>query len=280
MRCCGKTYYRPLPNTAWVRCDIASQPSNALEATTASSLFACWHETIRMAAAVKEELAQFVAEGLVVDLDGTLLDTEPLYYEAYARVATDLGRVYSFDVHRFLLGRAEVEGAGNFIRELELGLTDITPHQVLDRRDKYFLDACLHATPMPGAMTCLRSVHGRVPIAIATSSKREYLGHKRSNNESLFALVDSIVCGDDETVGGKSKPDPAIFLAGAGTLGVAPHRCAAIEDSIAGIISARAAGMYVIAVPDARLDMEEVLAANPHVIFKTLEEFSAATIGL
>jgi len=166
-------------------------------------------------------MAPFVARGLVVDLDGTLIDTEPLYYDAYAAVAAEFGKAYSFDVHRLLLGRAEIEGAGNWIEALGLG-GGVTPHDVLARRDVHFLDAVRHVGALPGALATLRAASAVMPVAIATSSCRSYLPAKQANNADLFACVAAVVCGDDAAVGGHSKPHPAIFEAGAAAHGAAP----------------------------------------------------------
>jgi beta-phosphoglucomutase-like phosphatase (HAD superfamily) len=221
----------------------------------------------------------FVAEGLVADLDGTLIDTEPLYYSAYARVAAEFGKEYSFDIHQHLLGRAEHEGARNMIKELDLD-DSTTAEDILRRRDVYFLQELPTVAPLPGALECMLMLKGRIPLAIATSSCREYLHLKRCNNEALFKYVDAIVCGDDAEVRGKSKPDPAIFLAGAKAINTRPEACVALEDSLAGMRSAKAAGMFVIAVPDSRLEMSDVIDVAPHLILRSLSELTPALLGL
>lgn len=213
----------------------------------------------------------------IFDLDGTLLDTEPLYYASYEKVAHGLGKSYTFDVHSHLLGRAELEGAANMIKVLELA--DITPEEILKRRDVYFLEAVAHAAALPGAINAVRAVKDcGFRVAIATSSKRAYLPLKQDSNPELFSLVDLVVCGDDEAVGGKSKPDPAIFLAAAKQLGVLPSQCVAFEDSLAGIQSALNAHMTVVAVPDPRLPMPDVAALRPHFVLKSLCEFDPSLI--
>jgi pseudouridine-5'-monophosphatase len=180
-------------------------------------------------------------QGAIFDLDGTLLDTEPLYYDAYSKAAESLGHDYSFDVHRHLLGRAEHEGASNFLRIL--GIPDMTPEQLLALRDRFLLDLMPHVTPLPGAVSVVQSMAAMMPTAIATSSLRAYLPLKSQNNPHLFDHVDAVICGDDDGVRGKSKPDPAIFLAAAKAIGAQPEACIAFEDSLAGIRSAKAAGM-------------------------------------
>ena len=224
--------------------------------------------------------------GAVFDCDGTLLDTEPLYVESYAKTAEILsnGRVkkedYTFDhVHQYLLGRAEVEGAKNFIRILQLD--GFTPHQVLEKRDEIMESSMRNVKPLPGALNVLQEFRARnIPIAIATSGCRRHTEElKMPNNKELFDFFNStLVCGDDASVKGKTKPDPAIFLEAAKLIDVDPVNCIAFEDSIAGIKSAKAAGMFVVAVPDSRLRAEEVEEAKPDIILQSLEYFDASSI--
>jgi len=214
-----------------------------------------------------------------VDLDGTLLDTEPIYFEAYAHVAAKFGHSYSFEkVHTHLLGRAEEEGAHNMIRILGL---PISAAELLKLRDERFLELLPSARPLPGAVAAMKLLHARgLPMAIATSSFREYLPAKRENNADLFACIDHVTCGDDDGVKGHSKPDPTIFLHSARQIGVPPEQCLAFEDSLAGIRSAKAAGMYVIAVPDSRLTAEQVREAAPDLVLRSLEDFTLQAVGL
>lgn len=220
-------------------------------------------------------------QAAVFDLDGTLLDTEPLYYNSYAAVAADFGKPYSFDVvHRFLLGRPEHIGAGEFLRIL--GIDGVLPDHLLHMRDEYFLKALPEVVPLPGAVEAVTSFRSRnVKLALATSSSREYLPLKRKHNEALFAPFDHILCGTDPEMAGKpGKPHPAIFLSAAASIGVPPEQCVAFEDSIAGVASAKAAGMHVIMVPDGRLTEAEVQAAAPHCVLASLSDFHLGLVGL
>jgi pseudouridine-5'-monophosphatase len=213
----------------------------------------------------------FVAAGAVIDLDGTLLDTEPIYYTAYAAVAAAHGHAYSFEaVHVHLLGRAEHEGAATLVRLLGLPLT---PQQLLEQRDAHLLPGFARTRPLPGALAAMRALKAAgLRMAIATSSCRAYLELKKIGNEELFSLFDAIVCGDDARVAGRSKSDPTIFLEGARVLGVPPSSCLAVEDSLAGVAAAVAAGMRVVCVPDPRLSAGEVAQCGAHVTLASLSE--------
>jgi pseudouridine-5'-monophosphatase len=136
------------------------------------------------------------------------------------------------------------------------------------------------ATPLPGALKAASAFAGKLPSAIATSSTRAYLEHKRANNAQLFSHFDAVVCGDDPEVKGRGKPDPAIFLHAAAVLRADPAACVAFEDSLAGVQSAKAAGMFVVAIPDPRLDMDEFMAARPDIVLASLADFDPAVVGL
>jgi pseudouridine-5'-monophosphatase len=218
--------------------------------------------------------------GVVFDLDGTLLDTEPLYFASYAAVCARrcgaAAPAYSFErVHHALLGRPEHVGAAAFARILGL---DMAPEQVIAERDEHFVPRLVDVAPLPGALRVVAGVRAAgVPMAVATSSSREYLALKRRNNEALFAPFgeagERVVCGTDAAMAGRrGKPAPDIFLAAAALLGVEPARCVAFEDAVAGIEAAKAAGMFVVAVPDARLSAEEVAAAKPDLVLSSLED--------
>ncbi len=203
-----------------------------------------------------------------------------LYFRSYAAAAARFGKTYSFEeVHYALLGRPEHVGATAFVRIL--GLEGVTsPEGVLEVRDEVLVREMEHVDPLPGATRVVEGICGRVPSAIATSSSRAYLELKRRRNPSIFS-VDHVVCGDDEVMRGKKgKPSPDIFLAAASLLGVEPSKCVVFEDSVAGVQAGKAAGMFVVAVPDPRVSPEEMEAALPDLVLRSLEDFDPAVIGI
>jgi pseudouridine 5'-phosphatase len=225
----------------------------------------------------RTSLCQFSA--VIWDVDGTLLDTEGLYYDSYRSAVQKLGHSeYSFDgYHRHILGRAEVEGAKTILQLI--GNETMSPESFLELRDSFMLEHMPRVEAMPGAVNAVASLKGsHLKHAVATSAKRAYFEPKTTKHRALFDGMGAVVCGDDPSVGGKSKPDPAIFLAAAAALGVPPEACVAVEDSIAGIMSAKNAGMFVIAVPDPRLDPAAVAACFPDVTLPSLEEFDPSLI--
>jgi beta-phosphoglucomutase-like phosphatase (HAD superfamily) len=88
-------------------------------------------------------------------------------------------------------------------------------------------------------------------MAIATSSQMAAVESKRIRHEDMFSAMSVIVTGDDPAVR-SGKPAPDIFLEAASRMGVDPKNCLVFEDSMTGVMSGKAAGCQVVAVPDSR----------------------------
>lgn len=228
----------------------------------------------------------FVARAALFDLDGTLVDTEPIYYEAY-RIAVESCGVckYTEGFHvEHLLGRPETVGSETCVMLLSL---PITPKELLALRDVHVEPAFAVASPCVGAVSVVNMLRSALPInrlAIATSSKVHLVAIKRKSptvNSLLNAFGDAIMCSNSPAMAGRpGKPSPDLFLAAAAALGVPASECVAFEDSIAGIQAAAAAGCFVVAVPDARLPEGAAAKAGAHVVLLSLSDFTLDMVGL
>lgn len=115
-------------------------------------------------------------------------------------------------------------------------------------------ELCLNVKACEGADELVRKLKkANVPMAIATSSRKEGVERKRAKHGEMFESMQVIVPGDHEEVKA-GKPAPDIYLAAAKQLGVHPRQCLAFEDAVSGAQSARAAGCRVVAVPDPRME--------------------------
>lgn len=74
----------------------------------------------------------------------------------------------------------------------------------------------------------------------------------------------------------QGKPAPDIYLAAARRMGLEPGECLAFEDALAGVRSAKAAGMFVVAVPDHRLDTRPFVEAGADVVLETLSKWDSS----
>lgn len=213
--------------------------------------------------------------GLVSDLDGTLLDTEPLYLDAYNRILSRYGHVYEEALKHRVMGKPEAVGAQMIIDAYDL---PFSPHGLLAERDVFMDELFLTTQLLPGAKkVCQHLKHTcGLPTAIATSSYRPALEKKIENNQSLIRLFDTVICGDDERVK-YGKPSPDIFLACAQKIGIPPRECLAFEDTPTGTRAALRAGMVVVSIPEKGMDAALFDGA---IILNSLEEFEPTAFGL
>src|SRR6478672_158520 len=195
----------------------------------------------------------------IFDLDGVLLDTEPLYTDATARVAARFGKLYDWSVKRDCIGRGTLEAARVIIDALALPLS---PEALVAERDRVLVDLVSRAPAIAGAEAFTRALAARgVPLAIATSTEAPLFAIKAARHRDWLSIFRAAVCGDDPRVA-RSKPAPDIFLAAAQDLGAAPDHCLVFEDSPFGVEAARAAGMQVIALPDPAMDRARYTSAD------------------
>jgi HAD superfamily hydrolase (TIGR01509 family) len=180
--------------------------------------------------------------GVIFDLDGTLVDSEPLSKVAWRRVLA----LHGYDVGdteiTAVQGLRFAESYSAFARAAPLPSLDVIWS---DYSQLLYTSYDEGLVSFDDAVSTARRLQAEgVPLAVATSSQRERLEHTlaAAHLEGLFAAT---VAGDEVPRG---KPAPDGFLAAARLLGVDPAECVAVEDSQAGVDAAKAAGMTVLAV--------------------------------
>lgn len=192
-------------------------------------------------------------EAIIFDLDGLLVDSEPLAKQAWRMLLDRFGHTLDEATIDATFGLRLQDTARLMQDRFALPLS---APEIMAAKNQIFLalvERELHA--MPGAPELLRAVQRR-PLrhALATSAEPDYvpLALQAAGIDLPFEVV---ITGADVTRG---KPEPDIYLAAARALGLPPENCLALEDSPHGVRSARAAGMRCIAVPNqitARLDL-------------------------
>ena len=212
-------------------------------------------------------------ECVVFDLDGTLLDTEPLYTEATQAVVGRYGKVFDWSIKQHIVGGQAQAGAAYTIAQLGLPLT---VDEFLQQRGVALYALFANVAPMPGAIALVQALRAAgARLAIATSSERVLCDRKLAPHpwKSCF---EAIVCADDPGVRA-AKPAPDLFLTAARALGVAPERCVVVEDAPNGVKAARAANMPVIAVVDPNMRNQDFSGAL--VQLDSLEQLTPAALG-
>jgi HAD superfamily hydrolase (TIGR01509 family) len=182
---------------------------------------------------------------IVFDMDGLLVDSEPVQIEAWRAFLSNHDRHLTSELLRRLFGLRVWDTARVLIDELGLSMT---VEEVVQERDTLFFEMLPgRLSAMPGAVDTVQSLaKSGMRLALATSGHRRYVDVVLGELE-LTGLFEIEVTGDEVEQG---KPAPDIYLAAAERLGVEPSRCVALEDAPNGVASAKAAGMTCLAVPN------------------------------
>jgi HAD superfamily hydrolase (TIGR01509 family) len=212
-------------------------------------------------------------EAIVFDNDGLLLDTEHAWTRAEIELFGRRGAAFTEDHKRDLIGTSRTESALKVERMLDLPGRG---EALMDELHELVLaELAAGVPPRPGALELVAAARAAgLPLGLASNSSREFLERALAVSELANGDFDVVVSADDVSA---PKPAPDIYLAACAALGAAPAGSAALEDSPPGVAAARAAGMYVIAVPyfpDAVIEGASLMArslADPEV---------AAALGL
>jgi HAD superfamily hydrolase (TIGR01509 family) len=184
---------------------------------------------------------------VIFDLDGVLVDAEVWWDEVRLAWAGQLGRSWTAADQAAVMGANSLGWARIMRQRLDL---DLSPEQIVDDIVGAMVQRyATHGAPLiPGAVAAVRRLaEAGVPIAVASSSHRLVID---AALDSLgIAGLFRVVVASDEVAHGKPAPD--VYLLAARELGVDPSSCLVVEDSLNGVLAARAAGMTVALVPNA-----------------------------
>jgi HAD superfamily hydrolase (TIGR01509 family) len=184
-------------------------------------------------------------DAVVFDMDGVLVDTEHLWDEVREELTSEWGGRYTPEAQEAMMGMSSTEWS-LYLHET-VGLRE-QPETINAEVIRRMLERYETELPVvPGAVESVRRLAGDgLRLALASSSNRELIDAvlRRLDLSSSFEVTVS----SEEVARGKPAPD--VYLEAARRLGIAPERCAAIEDSASGIRAAHTAGMRVIAYPN------------------------------
>lgn len=181
---------------------------------------------------------------VIWDVDGTLVDTAALHFDAWERLAGELGRPFSHEDFAATFGRRNPEIL-NHLFGTQFSEAEVARYGA--EKENYYKAAARRqgVALLPGARTLLESLAAaKVHQAIGSSAPRE-------NVDLILSLTgtsqffQAIVSMEDTQRG---KPDPQVFCLAAERLGISPACCLVMEDAVAGIAAAKAGGMKAVAV--------------------------------
>jgi HAD superfamily hydrolase (TIGR01509 family) len=206
--------------------------------------------------------------GVLFDMDGLLVDSEPLWFEVECTVAERLDGNWSETDQQALIG-------GSLPRTVSYLLERASRPASREEVGRWLVEgmtsllASRELITMPGARELLAEVRAaRIPHALVTSSERPIMD---AVLKQLGVSFNATVCADDVLRG---KPDPEPYLRAASLLGADPRSCVALEDSPNGVASAEAAGCRLIAVPS----LVPIEARLGRVVAASLGQVDLATL--
>lgn len=209
------------------------------------------------------------------DVDGTLVDTAELHYAAWVELARQIHQPFTRADFAATFGRRNPE----IIRSLfDERASDEQVADIGERKERLYRDAALaHGVALlPGVARLLTAFRERGwQQAVGSSAPRANL-ELILDATGTRAFFGAIVAMEDTTRG---KPDPQVFVMAAEKLGIAPARCVVLEDAVAGVEAAKAAGMTCVAVRFVGHHPADVLrsAGADHVV-ASWEEFDPAML--
>lgn len=198
-------------------------------------------------------------KGVIFDLDGVVVDTAHYHYQAWKKLAGNLGFEFTEAQNEKLKGVSRMASLEIVLEIGKLTLTETEKKELADLKNTWYLDYISRMTPgeiLPGVarfLDLLRKHDFR--IALGTASRNASLILEKTGLTSFF---DHIIDGNCVT---HAKPDPEVFLAAALALDLPPTQCVVFEDAVAGVEAAHRAGMRCIGVGD-----PEILNAADKVI--------------
>jgi HAD superfamily hydrolase (TIGR01509 family) len=209
-----------------------------------------------------------VIDAVVFDLDGVLIDSEHVWDEARRDLAREHGRPWPETATRDMMGMSSHEWS-RYMHDV-VGVPD--PPEQISREVVRRLEE-LYRRELPlvdGAVEAVQGLAGRWPLGLASSSNRELIDLVLELS-GLAGHFRATVSSEEVRRG---KPEPDVYLEAARRLDVSPQRCAAVEDSDAGIRSARAAGMRVLAIPNPRYPPRDEALDLADLVLRSLAELT------
>ncbi|MGH3296738.1 MAG: HAD family hydrolase [Trebonia sp.] len=205
---------------------------------------------------------------VLFDMDGLLVDTEPLWFEAEAEVMARLGAPWTKQDQEQLLGGSMDNTVGYLLAR---ATRPVPPADVARWMTEGMLRRAVEGRVVirPGARELLAEVAAAgIPYALVTGSQRPFTEAVLASTGFRFPVT---VTGDDVS---RTKPDPEPYLLAAKLLDADPGQCVALEDSPNGVASATGAGCLVVAVPT----LLPVLPAPRRLVAPSLSEVTLATL--
>jgi HAD superfamily hydrolase (TIGR01509 family) len=211
-------------------------------------------------------------EAVVFDLDGVLIDSEPVWEEVRRDLVAEHGGQWPPDAQHRLMGMSTPEWARYLTGELGVRLPPEQAAAVVTERMAARYSGRLPL--LPGAAGAVRALAAHWPLGLASSSPPSLIAAVLDAS-ALRGCFRAAMSTEQVAAG---KPAPDIYLAVTAALGVQPGRCAAVEDSANGLRSAAAAGLRVIAIPRPEYPPAPAALASATLVLGSLAGLTPDTV--
>jgi HAD superfamily hydrolase (TIGR01509 family) len=213
-----------------------------------------------------------VIDAIVFDVDGVLIDSEPVWERVRRALVTEHGGRWPDDAQDRMMGMSTAEWSAYMSEDFDLPLS---PQKVADQVIAAMTaEYRVHLPLLPGAVDAVRALAGRWRLAVASSAPKSLIEVVLDASGLRPAFV-AAVSSEEVRLG---KPAPDVYLEATARLGVSPASGAAVEDSSNGLRSAAAAGLTVIAVPRPEYPPAPDALRLARVVLGSLTELTPGTI--
>jgi HAD superfamily hydrolase (TIGR01509 family) len=205
-------------------------------------------------------------EAVVFDLDGVLIASEEVWDAVREGYVLERGGRYDAEVQRAMMGMSSLEWSRYLHERARVpDEPDAINREVVRRMLERYQD---ELPLIPGADAAVRRMAERFRLGVASSSNRELIDAVLEAS-GLRDLFEATVSSEEVPRG---KPAPDVYIEAAGRLDVAAERCGAVEDSHGGIRSAKAAAMFVVAIPNPTYPPDDEALAAADVVLDSIDE--------
>jgi len=213
-----------------------------------------------------------VIEAVVFDMDGVLVDSEPVWERVRREFVAANGGHWPADAQHRLMGMSTAEWSAYMAADFGV---NFTPAEVAERVIGGLAAAYeSHLPLLPGAVDAVRALAARWPLAVASSSPPSLIAVVLDAAGLRTAFTAAVSSQEVE----RGKPAPDVYLEAVARLGVDPKAAAAVEDSSNGLRSAAAAGLAVIAVPRPEYPPAPDALKHARVVLESLTELTPETV--
>src|SRR3989344_5397004 len=198
-------------------------------------------------------------KAVIFDMDGVLIDSEPLHFKGSKKVLKKFGNELTWNVYQKCIGTTMKKSMEIYIKEFGLNVSADELMRLCD--DAFIEEVKKNCVAKEGVYSLLKRLVGRITIALASSANESQINFilKRLKIKQYFSII---ISGEHFE---ESKPDPRIYFETAKNLQVSPRECLVIEDSEAGLHAAKDAGMKCVIVRTAYTGESDMSRADYHV---------------